>query len=40
MLPCYSKQLFGVDCLGCGLQRSFILLTKGEFIEAFKMYPA
>ena len=40
MLPCYSKQILGVDCLGCGLQRSLILLTKGEFLEAFKMYPA
>ena len=40
MLPCMSKQLFGVECLGCGTQRAFVLLLKGEFIEAFKMYPA
>lgn len=40
MLPCFSKTLFGFTCLGCGLQRSFIFLIKGEFIEAFKMYPA
>ena len=40
MLPCLSKTLFGFECLGCGLQRSFILLIKGEFIGAFKMYPA
>lgn len=40
MLPCLNKQLFGVDCLGCGLQRATILFFQGEFIAAFKMYPA
>ena len=40
MLPCMSKQLFGMDCPGCGLQRSVVFLLKGEFVEAFKMYPA
>lgn len=40
MLPCFSKQLFGIDCPGCGLQRSVLLLFNGEFIAAFKMYPA
>ena len=40
MLPCLNKKLFGVECLGCGLQRSLSLIFKGEFIEAFFMYPA
>ncbi|MDC6389890.1 DUF2752 domain-containing protein [Maribacter sp. PR1] len=40
MLPCFTKQIFGVDCPGCGLQRSALFLFKGEFVEAFKMYPA
>lgn len=40
MLPCLNKQLFGIDCPGCGLQRSVLLLFNGEFIAAFKMYPA
>lgn len=40
MLPCLNKQLFGIDCLGCGMQRAAALLFKGEFIAAFKMYPA
>lgn len=40
MLPCFTKQLLGVDCPGCGLQRSLLFLIKGEFIAAFKMYPA
>lgn len=40
MLPCFSKQIFGVDCPGCGIQRAISLIMHGEFIEAFKMYPA
>lgn len=40
MLPCLSKKLFGVDCFGCGIQRSLLLLFNGEFEEAFYMYPA
>jgi hypothetical protein len=40
MLPCLNKKLFGVDCLGCGMQRSLLHIAKGEFVEAFKMYPA
>lgn len=40
LLPCLNKKLFGMECPGCGMQRSFILLIQGEFTEAFKMYPA
>ena len=40
MLPCLNKQLLGVDCPGCGLQRSAHLLLHGEFVAAFQMYPA
>lgn len=40
MLSCQIKQQFGVDCIGCGMQRSIIHLLKGEFVEAFYMYPA
>jgi len=40
MLPCFSKTLFGMECLGCGFQRSLFLLCQGEFLAAFKMYPA
>lgn len=40
MLPCLNKQLFGIECLGCGIQRATVLLFKGDFILAFKMYPA
>jgi hypothetical protein len=40
MMPCFYKQVFGMDCPGCGMQRSFIQLLKGEFVASFKMYPA
>ncbi|MHA7059373.1 DUF2752 domain-containing protein [Aquimarina sp. M1] len=40
MFPCLNKKLFGIDCLGCGLQRSIVLLLKGEFAGALQMYPA
>lgn len=40
LLPCVNKQLFGVDCPGCGVQRSLVHVANGEFSEAFYMYPA
>jgi hypothetical protein len=40
MIPCLSKTLFGVECLGCGFQRSLLLLLQGDFKASFHMYPA
>ncbi|MFD1063748.1 DUF2752 domain-containing protein [Winogradskyella litorisediminis] len=40
MLPCLWKKNFGIDCMGCGMQRSLNFLIQGEFVAAFKMYPA
>lgn len=40
MLPCMTKKLIGMDCPGCGLQRSVVHLFKGEFSDAWHMYPA
>lgn len=40
MLPCLNKKIFGFECMGCGLQRSFSLIIHGEFVSAFYMYPA
>ncbi|NJW54118.1 DUF2752 domain-containing protein [Salinimicrobium oceani] len=40
MLPCLNKQFLGFDCLGCGAQRAFALVFQGEFVAAFKMFPA
>lgn len=39
MLPCMSKQLLGMDCPGCGLQRAVALLLQGEIAASFLMYP-
>lgn len=33
---CGSKIFFGVECPGCGLTRSFISLSRGDFSEAWK----
>ena len=40
MLPCLSKTLFGLECLGCGFQRGFVLLLRGDLSGSFKMYHA
>lgn len=40
MIPCMNKKIFGVECLGCGMQRATALLFSGQFEVAFKVYPA
>ena len=40
MLPCLNKQLFGFECMGCGLQRSMSAIFHAEFYKAFQFYPA
>lgn len=40
MLPCPYKKYLGVDCPGCGMQRAFYYLIRGEFLESLKMFPA
>lgn len=40
LLPCLNKQILGMECPGCGLQRSVLLLFEGDFGAAFLMYPA
>ena len=37
---CFYKKYLGIECPGCGMQRSFIELLKGEFYESFIMFPA
>lgn len=39
MIPCVNKTLFGIDCMGCGLQRATALFLQGEFAAAYTMYP-
>ncbi|MGB0479493.1 MAG: DUF2752 domain-containing protein [Flavobacteriaceae bacterium] len=40
MFPCLSKSLFGLECMGCGFQRSLLFVFQGKFTAAFWMYPA
>jgi hypothetical protein len=40
MLPCMFKSYFGIDCIGCGIQRSVYSLLTGDFEKAFYMFPA
>ena len=39
-LPCLFRQLTHIDCPGCGMQRSFLLLLGGDVAGSFRMYPA
>ncbi|WP_442589872.1 DUF2752 domain-containing protein [Pedobacter sp. AW31-3R] len=39
LLPCPLKYLTGYDCPGCGFQRSFLALLKGNFQHSFHLYP-
>lgn len=39
-LTCPFKYLTGLDCPGCGFQRSLIALFQGEWKESFQLYPA
>ncbi|WP_460679796.1 DUF2752 domain-containing protein [Mucilaginibacter koreensis] len=40
LLPCPIKYLTGIDCPGCGFQRSFVALLHGNFHQSFLFYPA
>lgn len=40
LLPCFYKKYFGVDCPGCGMQRSMIALLEGNLLESFQLFPA
>lgn len=32
--PCFFKSHFGLECPGCGMQRSFIALLKGDITSS------
>ena len=40
MIECNFKSTFGIDCLTCGAQRSFLLLLDGDLAGSFYMFPA
>jgi glucan phosphoethanolaminetransferase (alkaline phosphatase superfamily) len=39
-LPCFYKKFLGIECPGCGMQRAFIELLRGNFMESLQTYPA
>ena len=40
MLSCPYKATWGLDCLGCGMQRSIIALLEGDLSTSIQLYPA
>jgi hypothetical protein len=40
MGTCYYRKYLGFDCLGCGMQRAFIELLKGNLWTSIQFYPA
>lgn len=38
--PCFFKSTIGIDCPGCGMQRAFIALLKGDISQSFNHHPA
>lgn len=39
LIRCPFKYLTGIDCPGCGFQRSLIALMQGDFSRSFSTYP-
>lgn len=39
-LPCPVKHFLKVDCPGCGFQRSFMALLRGDIPASFHLHPA
>lgn len=40
MMACPFKENFGVECPGCGMQRSAVALGQGNLVDSFYLYPA
>jgi hypothetical protein len=39
LLRCPFKYLTGIDCPGCGFQRSVLALIQGDWHKSFTIYP-
>jgi hypothetical protein len=40
LIPCPFKKLTGIDCPGCGFQRSVLALFQGNLLQSIQLYPA
>jgi hypothetical protein len=36
LFSCSVKQLFGLDCPGCGMQRAFVALLRGDLLASLR----
>ena len=39
LLPCWIKSVTGFECPGCGFQRALLCFLRGEWKDAFCIYP-
>lgn len=37
---CTFRRMFGIDCAGCGLTRSFISISHGDLVQSLRYNPA
>lgn len=40
LFSCFFKSYIGINCPGCGMQRSLIALLRGNLVESFKFHAA
>lgn len=40
LIPCPFKYFTGIDCPGCGFQRSVVALIQGNLYKSIALYPA
>lgn len=40
MIPCAWKYFLGIECPGCGFQRSVLALLHGDLYGSLKLFPA
>jgi hypothetical protein len=40
LFSCFFKSNFGIECPGCGMQRSLISLLKGNIVESIQYHAA
>lgn len=40
MAPCVFVKYLHIECPGCGIQRAFVALLKGELGQSLRLFPA
>lgn len=40
MAPCVFVKYLHIECPGCGIQRAFVALLKGELVQSIQLFPA